>query len=159
MELIQKSLSTVEGQVVPYLYAEFDRNQLIMKNVSLGGIRKSSPSFSVTALLKPKNVHFYGMRKIFLLMLSHLNTIAATEHLPMVRLLQTEANSIQKMTELRTPKVAGSFTAGFRNAKCPLLRHAQRIFLLTLSHLNTKAATEHLPMVRLLQTEANSIQK
>jgi hypothetical protein len=45
MQRIQKSLLTVEGQVLPYLFAEFDRNQKIMKNVTLGGFRKSCPQF------------------------------------------------------------------------------------------------------------------
>jgi hypothetical protein len=34
----------------------------------------------------------------------------------------------RKKNELRTPKVAGSFTAGFRNTKFPLGRHATEFF-------------------------------
>jgi hypothetical protein len=113
MKLIQKSLCKVEGQVMLYLFAEFDRNHMIMKNVTLEGFRKSSPTqflchrtSEVEAQFdhgKPKREMSAFTTCASLLMLPHLNTKAVTVHLPLFRLLQTRANSIRRRPSYESP--------------------------------------------------------
>jgi hypothetical protein len=97
---------------MPYLYAEFDCNQMITKHVSLMGIPKILPQFLCHRTFeadaesdhgKPKREMSTFMACTSLLMLPHLNTKAATVHLPLFRLLLTRANSIRKRLSYESP--------------------------------------------------------